>query len=93
MPEVMDETQHTVTLPLKDYRQLKTELSNVREQFEQFKNDLSYVQDFVSILLGEIEDPEPLIDQFNKNREGVTVIKDGKDVAIEINQDKLSTDG
>jgi hypothetical protein len=47
----------------------------------------------VSILLGEVEDPEPLIDQFNKNREGVEVVADGKDVKIEINQDKLSTNG
>lgn len=65
----------------------------MREQFEQFKNDLSYVQDFISILLGEVEDPEPLIEQFNKNRKGVTVVRDGLDVKIQIDQDKLSTDG
>lgn len=83
----MDETTHRVTLPMSDYRDLKEKKSRAKEKTNEWKRSLSSVQDFISHLIGEVEEPDRLIEDFNKRRDDVTVERDGLDVSITIHAD------
>jgi len=86
----MDPSNHTVTLPLEDYQELKERLDEAERQVEKWKRPLSGIQDFISFLLDEVKDPDPIIEEFNNRRDTIQIVREGKEITFKIDPEGIN---
>jgi uncharacterized coiled-coil DUF342 family protein len=86
----MNPSNHTVTLPLEDYEELKERLDEAERQVEKWKRPLSGIQDFISFLLDEVEDPDPIIEEFNNRRDTIQIVREGKEITFKIDPEGIN---
>jgi uncharacterized coiled-coil DUF342 family protein len=86
----MNPSNHTVTLPLEDYEELKERLDEAERQVEKWKRPLSGIQDFISFLLDEVKDPDPIIEEFNNRRDTIQIVREGKEITFKIDPEGIN---
>jgi hypothetical protein len=69
----MDETTHTVTLPLEDYQELKQEKSDAQSTVDKWKEALEPIATFVSMMADSLDGAEEMIKKFNDRHDDVQI--------------------
>lgn len=82
----MDETTHTVTLPLEDYRELKQEKSDAQSTVDKWKEALEPIATFVSMMVDSLDGAEEMIKKFNDRHEDVQIERQPQEG---VEQDKI----